>query len=153
MHFFKKFAKNKTASAASTPTHTPRSSLQNSRAVQHVKMTPEQALDKLYQTMLPNAASEMKIFHRSSNTHKHAPAIPDAKPYSNASSLPSSSSSSSSLSLRLGLQFTKSKTQQEPPFDLEYPQEFKDVRLSPQDLALRKAMKDVIPTTGGFFLQ
>ncbi|KAG9324695.1 hypothetical protein KVV02_001677 [Mortierella alpina] len=57
MSIFKMFTKNKTASVASTPTHTPRASLQSPRAIHRAKMTPEEALDKLSQTLLPNAAS------------------------------------------------------------------------------------------------
>ncbi|KAF9967521.1 hypothetical protein BGZ73_000515 [Actinomortierella ambigua] len=46
MAFFK-LNKNKTASAASTPAHTPRSSMQTTRHFEETKMTQEQALSKL----------------------------------------------------------------------------------------------------------
>ncbi|KAF9310003.1 hypothetical protein BG003_009045 [Podila horticola] len=55
MPFFKS-NKNKTASAATTPAQTPRSSMQEQRAKPH-KMTQEEALEKLMRVTMGDAAS------------------------------------------------------------------------------------------------
>ncbi|KAG0252560.1 hypothetical protein DFQ27_007992, partial [Actinomortierella ambigua] len=52
MAFFK-LNKNKTASAASSPAQTPRSSMQASHPFSEVKMTQEQAINKLRKEALP----------------------------------------------------------------------------------------------------
>ncbi|KAF9944801.1 hypothetical protein BGZ72_001954 [Mortierella alpina] len=54
MSIFKRSNKNKSASAASTPAQTPRSSMQEQRSAQATKMTREEALEMLMQKSLIN---------------------------------------------------------------------------------------------------
>ncbi|KAG0271226.1 hypothetical protein BGZ97_011302, partial [Linnemannia gamsii] len=56
MSFFKRSNKNKSASAASTPSQTPRASMQSSRS-SDVKLTPEQAIYKINHNKLTYAAA------------------------------------------------------------------------------------------------
>ncbi|KAF9133837.1 hypothetical protein BG015_003499 [Linnemannia schmuckeri] len=56
MSLFKRSNKNKSASAASTPTQTPRASMQSSRS-SDVKLTPEQAIYKITHNKLTYAAA------------------------------------------------------------------------------------------------
>ncbi|KAF9133173.1 hypothetical protein BGW39_010386 [Mortierella sp. 14UC] len=56
MSLFKRSNKNKSASAASTPSQTPRPSMQTIRD-SGTKMTPEEALYKISQNMMTNASN------------------------------------------------------------------------------------------------
>ncbi|KAG0264655.1 hypothetical protein BGZ95_003545, partial [Linnemannia exigua] len=56
MSFFKRSNKNKSASAASSPAQTPRTSVQTIRD-SGVKMTPEEALHKISKNMMANAST------------------------------------------------------------------------------------------------
>ncbi|KAF9926184.1 hypothetical protein FBU30_004185 [Linnemannia zychae] len=56
MSFFKRSNKNSSASAASTPAQTPRPSMQTIRDA-GIKMTPEEALQKIQRSMMTNASS------------------------------------------------------------------------------------------------
>ncbi|KAF9162549.1 hypothetical protein DFQ26_003434 [Actinomortierella ambigua] len=57
-----KLNKNKTASAASSPAQTPRSSMQGSRpAVQ--KLTKEQAMDLIYKNAYAGGTQTMSVFY------------------------------------------------------------------------------------------
>lgn len=56
MSFFKRFNKNKSASAAFTPSQTPRTSMQSSRS-SNVKLTPEQAIYTITHNKLTYAAA------------------------------------------------------------------------------------------------
>ncbi|KAG9066868.1 hypothetical protein KI688_012780 [Linnemannia hyalina] len=57
MSLFKRSNKNKTASAASTPAQTPRTSMQTIRDTTGTKMTPEEALYKISHNMMSNAST------------------------------------------------------------------------------------------------
>ncbi|KAK3834178.1 MAG: hypothetical protein JOS17DRAFT_788830 [Linnemannia elongata] len=57
MSLFKRSNKNKTASAASTPAQTPRTSMQTIRDATGTKMTPEEALYKISHNMMTNAST------------------------------------------------------------------------------------------------
>ncbi|KAF9177913.1 hypothetical protein BGZ50_008242, partial [Haplosporangium sp. Z 11] len=57
MSFFKRSSKNKTSSGASTPSQTPRSSMQAQRGDQATKMTLNQALEMVMDRSMPNAGS------------------------------------------------------------------------------------------------
>lgn len=56
MSLFKRSDKNKTASTASTPAQTPRASMQTLRDA-GIKMTPEEALERIARNMMANASN------------------------------------------------------------------------------------------------
>ncbi|KAK3834184.1 MAG: hypothetical protein JOS17DRAFT_788835 [Linnemannia elongata] len=70
MSFFKRSNKNKTASAASTPAQTPRTSMQTIRDATGTKMTPEEALYKISHNMMTNAANVRTIISQRFNKKK-----------------------------------------------------------------------------------
>ncbi|KAF9325681.1 hypothetical protein BG006_010835 [Podila minutissima] len=78
MPFFKS-NKNKTASAATTPAQTPRSSMQEQRTKSH-KMTQEEALEKLMRVTMGDAANGpyilMSLFKSFKNSTSSAAASP-----------------------------------------------------------------------------
>ncbi|KAF9909429.1 hypothetical protein EC991_008568 [Linnemannia zychae] len=57
MSLFKRFNKNKTASAASTPVQSPRASMQSSRSSSDIKLTHEQAIYKITHNKLTYTAA------------------------------------------------------------------------------------------------
>ncbi|KAG9066866.1 hypothetical protein KI688_012778 [Linnemannia hyalina] len=63
MSLFKRSNKNKTASAASTPAQTPRTSIQTIRDTTGTKMTPEEALYKISHNMMSNASTASRDWH------------------------------------------------------------------------------------------
>ncbi|KAF9575845.1 hypothetical protein EC968_001228 [Mortierella alpina] len=82
MSILKRSSKNKSASAASTPAQTPRSSMQEQRHPQATKMTREEVLEMLVQRQAKTPTA-MSIFKRSNeNKSASAASTPAQTPHS-----------------------------------------------------------------------